>query len=81
MNPYPQNKSVLILDNCTIHQSTVPHEVIEAQGKFICFTDSVLSLKYIAGSMLIFLPPYSPYLNPIEESFSAGMGIICYISH
>jgi transposase len=74
---------VLILDNCTIHKSTALREVIEAHGKFICFIESVLSLKYIAGSMLIFLPPYSPDINPIEESFSAGMGIIidCYISH
>lgn len=28
--------------------------------------------KYI-GSVLLFLPPYSPDFNPIEESFSAGV--------
>lgn len=31
--------------------------------------------------MLLFLPPYSPDLNPIEESFSAGMGVEHTIQH
>jgi len=26
----------------------------------------------VAGCILKFIPPYSPDLNPIEESFSAG---------
>jgi len=54
MNPYPQDRSVLILDNCAIHKSTALREVVEAHG-----------------CRLFFLPPYSPDLNPIEESFSA----------
>jgi transposase len=55
MNPYPQNNSILVLDNCAIHKSAVLREVVEANGQ-----------------LLIFLPPYSPDFNPIEESFSAG---------
>ncbi|KIL63077.1 hypothetical protein M378DRAFT_80334 [Amanita muscaria Koide BX008] len=54
MEPYPNDNSVLILDNCAIHKSTPLREVIEAQG--CC--------------LLVFLPPYSPDFNPIEESFS-----------
>ena len=53
MNPYPQNKSVLILDNCAIHKS--------------------------AGCLLIFLPPYFPDLNPIEENFSAGKHLVLMV--
>ena len=35
MNPYPQNKSVLILDNCAIHKSVALREVVEAKGKLV----------------------------------------------
>lgn len=60
MNQYPQDRSVLILDNCAIHKSNVLREVVEAYGV-----------------VLVFLPPYSPDLNPIEESFSAGQSTSC----
>lgn len=33
MNPYPQDRSVLILDNCSIHKSEALREVVEAQGE------------------------------------------------
>ena len=56
MNPYPQDNSIIVLDNCAIHKSEVLREVVEANGQ-----------------LLIFLPPYSPDFNPIEESFSCGM--------
>lgn len=53
MNRYPQDNSILIIDNCAIHKSNALREVIEA-----------------LGILLVFLPPYSPDFNPIEESFS-----------
>lgn len=53
MNPYPQDCSVLIIDNCAIHKSAALCEIVEGVGR-----------------RLAFLPPYSPDLNPIEESFS-----------
>ena len=56
MNPYPQDKSILILDNCAIHKTRVLREIVEG-----------------FGCVLLFLPPYSPDFNPIEESFSCGM--------
>ena len=54
MNRYPNNRSVLVLDNCAIHKSAILRQVVEDHG-----------------CLLVFLPPYSPDFNPIEESFSA----------
>jgi hypothetical protein len=33
MNPYPQSRSVLILDNCNIHKSKILQEIVEAYGQ------------------------------------------------
>lgn len=52
MNPFPAEKSTLVMDNCSIHKSDALAEVVEA-----------------AGCRLLFLPPYSPDLNPIENTF------------
>lgn len=46
-------KSIVIMDNCSIHHVT------EIQQLF----DQV-------GILVVFLPPYSPEYNPIEETFS-----------
>jgi hypothetical protein len=59
MNPYPQDKSILILDNCAIHKTRALREIVEGSGQ-----------------VLVFLPPYSPDFNPIEESFSCGTLLI-----
>jgi len=71
MNPYPQDRSILVLDNCSIHKSELLREVIEGQRKSYYI---ILCCHLLAklGNLLIFLPPYSPDFNPIEESFSAG---------
>lgn len=53
MNPYPEDHSVLILDNCRSHILS-PNQI---------FKDF--------GVIVLFLPPYSPFLNPIERLFSA----------
>ena len=58
MNPYPQDKSILILNNSVIHKTRALQEVIEGSSQ-----------------VLLFLPPYSPDFNPIEESFSCGMSL------
>lgn len=70
MRPFPQDRSVLILDNCAIHKSDTLRQMVEAKGVFIAQSVVFLSLMW-TGCKLIFLPPYSPDLNPIEESFSA----------
>ena len=52
--------SVVIIDNAAIHHVQGVINLIENQ----------------AGAKLIFLPPYSPYLNPIEEVFSQVKSIM-----
>ena len=47
-------RSVLVLDNCSVHH-----------------VGSALELLRQAGILVIFLPPYSSDLNPVEELFSA----------
>ena len=71
MNPYPEPQSVLILDNCNIHKSKALQEIIEAQGWSFA-SGYFMLLTFVEGCILKFLPPYSPDMNPIEESFSAG---------
>ena len=46
-------KSVLVLDNCSIHHVSPALQVLSD-----------------AGIVTMFLPPYSPDLNPAEELFS-----------
>ena len=53
-NPYPGPRSVLVLNNCSIHHSEEVRALVEDE----------------AQCKLIFLPPYSPDLNPIEQAFS-----------
>ena len=52
--------SVVILDNASIHHVQGVIDLIEIQ----------------AGAKLVFLPPYSPDLNPIEEVFSQVKSIM-----
>ena len=52
--------SVVILDNASIHHVDTISELVEDQ----------------AGARLLFLPPYSPDLNPLEEVFSKVTGIM-----
>lgn len=52
-NPFPGQRSVLIVDNASIHRSQDLRDV--------CSRAQVL---------LLYLPPYSPDFNPIEEFFS-----------
>ena len=47
-------RSIVILDNASIHHC-----------------DGVVELIESAGALVIFLPPYSPDLNPIEETFAS----------
>ncbi|KAJ3503155.1 hypothetical protein NMY22_g18348 [Coprinellus aureogranulatus] len=55
LNPYPGKRSVVLLDNCSIHHDEDIRQLIVDE----------------CGARLIYLPPYSPDFNPIEEAFSA----------
>ena len=50
----PVGLSVVIMDNASIHHVEGARQLIEDQ----------------VGARLLFLPPYSPDLNPLEEVFS-----------
>ncbi len=54
-NPYPGPRSVIIMDNASVHQSCQQVIVTACRNR---------------GVWVRFLPPYSPDFNPIEESFS-----------
>lgn len=72
MNPYPGDNSVLLLDNCAIHKCKMLKSLLKAKGTSPCISLSSTRLIVPPGCLLLFIPPYSPELNPIEESFSAG---------
>ena len=60
------------MDNARIHHGD---EIVELLGQYGMLSEPVSSTGYdllmiAAGVHLIFLPPYSPDLNPIEEAFS-----------
>lgn len=40
MNPYPQDKSILILDNCAIHKTRALREIVEGSGQVLLFLPS-----------------------------------------
>ena len=53
-------RSVVVLDNASIHHVESISDIIEGQ----------------VGARLLFLPPYSPDLNQVEEVFSKVKGIM-----
>jgi transposase len=74
LNPYPGKQSVVILDNCSIHHDEDIHElIVEECGElsWLCFPFSRALTRYFSGACLVYLPPYSPDFNSIEEAFSA----------
>lgn len=56
LQPYPQDNSILVLDNCQIHHT---------------FGEALREMVEAAGAKLLFLAPYCPIDNPIECAFSS----------
>jgi hypothetical protein len=72
MNPYPDRNSVLVMDNCSIHHAPGIQALIRNRSVHVTFRRSVhIPNTQPSGMRLIYLPPYSPDFNPIEEGFSA----------
>lgn len=55
LTPYPGPRSVVILDNCAIHHDEELRRIVVEE----------------CNAKLVYLPPYSPDLNPIEQAFSS----------
>lgn len=53
-----------------------PHSVVIMDNASIHHVDEVVQMIQGVGAMIIFLPPYSPDYNPIEEAFSKVKTVI-----
>jgi transposase len=53
-----------------------PKSVIVMDNASFHYTERVKELCSVAGVKLVYLPPYSPDLNPIEEFFSELKGFV-----
>jgi len=58
-NPFPGVRSVVVMDNASIHHN-----------------QAITDLFTTAGVVLVYLPPYSPDFNPIEEFFAQLKALI-----
>ena len=47
-----------------------PHSVVVMDNASIHHVDGIVSMIQEVGALVLFLPPYSPDYNPIEETFS-----------
>ncbi len=71
MQPWPLPNSVLVMDNASIHRVPGIRAMVEARYEqpLLTYTSNFDVLD--SGMRLVYLPAYSPDLNPIEEAFSA----------
>lgn len=53
-----------------------PNSVVVLDNASIHHTENVIHTLESIGVLVLFLPPYSPDLNPIEEAFSKVKGYI-----
>jgi transposase len=70
MNPYPAPQSVLILDNCRIHHVEEVEQMCTAKSVPYSYHISITDGFICRRIKFLYLPPYSPDFNPIEECFS-----------
>ena len=68
--PYPGPLSVLVMDNARIHHGEGILELTGRFGQSISLVSWLRKSNLYPGVRVIFLPPYSPDLNPIEEAIS-----------
>lgn len=57
------------MDNAKIHHREEVKDLIASYGTFVCSIDEFY-LRFHSGVRLVYLSPYSPDYNPIEEAFS-----------
>ena len=59
-----------LLPNLCPFNGTNPHSVVVMDNCSIHHVERVIKLTESTGSLVVFLPPYSPDLNPIELAFA-----------
>ena len=62
MNPYPQDKSILILDNCAIHKTRVLREIVEGlrlRSTFLTTAALRISIRLRRASAVVCLGKYT----------------------
>ena len=60
----------LLVPHVMPYNGTNPHSVIVLDNASIHHIDGVVEMLHSLGTLVLFLPPYSPDYNPIEEAFS-----------
>ncbi len=60
-----------------MHPWPLPNSVIVMDNMAIHKVNSIWEMVEQHGSCLVYLPPYSPDLNPIEEAFSSIKAWLC----
>lgn len=68
-SPFPGPRSVLVLDNASIHRNQVCFTK-ELDDILLIYVQALIDMCEEAGVQLEYLPPYSPDFNPIEQSFA-----------
>ena len=71
LSPYPGACSVVVMDNCAIHHDEEVRAIIEGECGMseYCLKHKPQLKLVLLGAKLIYLPPYSPDFNPIEQAF------------
>lgn len=59
------------MDNCSTHHGEEIRQVIEDEFGMWSSKCGLKLFLISVGAKLVYLPPYSPDFNPIEEAFSA----------
>jgi hypothetical protein len=65
-----------LIPNMLPFNGTNPRSIVVMDNASIHHTHEVISLFQSVGILVLFLPPYSPDLNPIEETFSYIKGYL-----
>jgi transposase len=71
MNPFPEKNSVLVMDNVKFHLADEVRELLDERYFMLFYDHYFLTDECSRGIHVVFLPPYSPDLNPIEAAFSS----------
>ncbi len=53
-----------------------PHSVVVLDNCFVYHGEGIVEMIHEVGSLVHFLPPYSPDYNPIKEAFSKVKGTL-----